>query len=187
MAETIRQLREDHATMARLLDLLERRLAGPGSGRKSDTSVIRSVLDYCSTYPAFCHHRKENLVLDKLRERDVRIPLAVGRLEEDHEALTQLTQRFLAMIYQVLQGEEAAGEAFTLLGQDFIDTYRDHMDMEEELFFPTALDALIADDWREIDAQVTDPDDRFFGKRAKAHFESMLNSIFASDRSGRLD
>ena len=42
----------------------------------------------------------------------------------------------------ILQGERSAGEDFRLLGQDFIDTYRDHMKMEEQLFFPTAMDAL---------------------------------------------
>lgn len=183
MVETIRQLREEHAAMAKLLDLLERQIALLETGQPPDYEVLRSLLDYCLTYTALCHHRKEELVLGKLRERDVGLPLAVHRLEGDHEGLSRLTNRSLEMIYKVLQGE-TAGKLFILTVQDFVDTYRNHMEMEERLFFPTALDALTADDWAEIDAQVTDPNNRFFGEGAKRHFESLRNAIFASHGLG---
>jgi hemerythrin-like domain-containing protein len=185
MVEIIRQLREEHATMAQLLAMLERQIVRLGNGQPPDREVIRSLLKYCLTYPALCHHRKEDLVLSKLRERDVGLPLAVGRLEEDHEGLSRLTNRFLEVGHKVLQGEPASEQLFGLTGQDFVATYRDHMDMEENLFFPLALEALGADDWAAIDAQVANPDDPIFGERAKKQFDSLRNKIFALGDFGR--
>lgn len=177
MAETIHLLREDHVTMAELLDGLEAQLTRLDAEQQPDFQAMRDLLDYSLTFGAFCHHRREDLVLGKLRQRGVALPLALRRLEDDHESLGSLTNRFLETIYGVLQGEQAADESFAAIGRDFLDTYREHMVMEEKLFFPLAVEHLSAEDWAELDAQTTDPDNRFFGIRAKQHFESLRKAL----------
>ena len=62
MAEVVRQLRQEHTSMARLLDVLERQIAVFRQGGDPDYDLIEAVVEYCLTYPDQCHHPKEDLV-----------------------------------------------------------------------------------------------------------------------------
>ena len=51
------------------------------------------------------------------------------------------------------------------------------MKMEEERFFPLALEKSTAEDWAEIDARITDADDPLFGGDALAEFAALRKDL----------
>ncbi len=57
------------------------------------------------------------------------------------------------------------------------------MEMEETAFFPAALKALGPEDWAEIDAQVSDPDDPLFGAKVEKRFAALRQEILDLDRA----
>ena len=71
---------------------------------------------------------------------------------------------------------------FTLLGRDFVTSYRNHIAMEERIFFPVALESLSEKDWAEIDAQVTDRQDPLFGDRLTERFAALYADIQSQDQ-----
>lgn len=182
MAKVIRILRLEHRNMAKLLDALERQIAVFDKGGLPDYDVICRVLDYCMSFPEICHHPKEDLVFRKLRERDADAAETVGDLLRDHEELAALTAGFLAQVHNVLEGAELPRAWFGNIARGFVESYRTHMGLEEERFFPLALDKLTPDDWADIDARVRDRDDPLFGDKVEEDFRDLRAEILEWDR-----
>ena len=177
MVEVVRRLRQEHASMAGLLDVLERQIAVFREAEDPDYDIIEAVVDYCLTYPDLCHHPKEDLVYHALRACDPEAAASVGDLLADHRELATLTRRFADAVQEVLQDARMSRESLANLAMDFIDAYRRHMEMEENLFFPAALRSIGETDWAEIDAQVTDRDDPLFGATVEKRFQALRDDI----------
>ena len=82
----------------------------------------------------------------------------------------------------------AAGRAIDVynngdMARDFLESYRDHMTMEEEVFFPLAEETLAPEDWARIDAKVSDRDDPLFGERVEQRFQELREKILDWDRA----
>ena len=165
--------------MAGLLDVLERQIAVFREGEYPDYEIIEAVVDYCLTYPDLCHHPKEDLVYQALRETDPEAAESIGDLLADHRELATLTRRFADAVQQVLQESRMPRESFANLATGFIDAYRRHMEMEETLFFPAALRSIGETDWAEIDARVSDRDDPLFGVMVEQRFQALRDDILS--------
>ena len=165
--------------MAGLLDVLERQIAVFREGEYPDYEIIEAVVDYCLTYPDLCHHPKEDLVYQALRETDPEAAESIGDLLADHRELATLTRRFADAVQQGLQESRMPRESFANLATGFIDAYRRHMEMEETLFFPAALRSIGETDWAEIDARVRDRDDPLFGVMVEQRFQALRDDILS--------
>ena len=93
MPEAVRILRQEHANMAMLLDILDRQLAAK-AGEQLDCDMIQGILDYFISYPDLYHHPKEDLIFLKLRARDGDKAKPLAGLLTGHEDLALLTRRF---------------------------------------------------------------------------------------------
>ena len=184
MAEGVRMLGKEHTDMAILLDLLERQIAEFKRGGAADFGIVRGILDYYLSYPDLYHHPKEDLIYHRLRAVAPDQAESVKGLLAAHEELAQRTRRFAsAAVDQMLHGDEVPREWFASLARKFIDTNRRHLVTEEESFFPLALRVLGAQDWAEIDAQVTDREDPLFGGAVEARFHALHESILELERA----
>jgi hemerythrin-like domain-containing protein len=183
MSKVVRALRREHADIARLLDALERELDVFDQGGTPDYDIVQGVIDYCLAYPDLYHHPKEDLVLDRLRQRDPQAAAAIGELQPEHEALAELTRRFADAVDSVLKEAEVSREAVHELAREFLDFYRRHIAMEEGQFFPAALEALSEQDWQEIEAQLGEREDPLFGGQPDQRFERLRQDILAWEKA----
>jgi len=179
MVEIVRRLRQEHASMAGLLDVLERQIAVFSQGRDPDYDMIEAVVEYCQTYPDLCHHPKEDLVYEALCACDAAAAEAVGDLVAEHRELATLTRRLADAVHDVLQEGSMPRDSLATLARDFIAGYRRHMEMEETLFFPAALGSIGETEWAEIDAQVIDREDPLFGANVEKRFQALRDDILA--------
>lgn len=185
MTEVMRLLREEHANLEKLLDVLDRQMAHFDQGDRPDYDVIGGIVEYCLDFPDQCHHPKEDLVFRKLRARDPAAADAVGDLEAEHAELAKLTKRFADAVDRVLMEAELPRDWIRALAEEFVGAYRRHIDMEERVFFPAAERALSPKDWADIDARVTARDDPLFGKETQERFRSLSGDIQSWDRTIR--
>ena len=181
MSAIIDLLRQEHRNLARLLKALEHQLAVFDRGDTPDYEVFSGVLDYCRSYSDRYHHPKEDLVFERLRQRDPAAAAAFGDLEAEHAALAELTGRLSAAVSSVLAEAEISRAGFDALARDFLAHYWAHMRKEEEVFFPAALEALSAEDWKELDGRVTSPEDPLFGGAAEERFGPLRAHLLAWD------
>ena len=183
MPEAIRILRQEHANMAMLLDILDRQLAATKAGERLDYDMIKAILDYFISYPDLFHHPKEDLIFLRLRARDSDKAKPIAELLTGHEDLSLLTRRFArAMFDQILNPGEVTQIWFASLGRKFVDENRRHMAREEEHFFPRALEVLSSEDWAAIDAQITNREDPLFGGLVEFRFRDLHGMILDLER-----
>ena len=188
MTEAIRVLRREHANMAALVKTLEWQLAEFEAGGTPDYDVIRSVIDYFLSFPDLYHHPKEDLVFGRLQERAPAAAERIGDLRREHEALGARTRELSAGLKAVLDEAQVPRESFLRWARAFIDLQSRHMQMEETTFFPAALEWLVDDDWKQLQAAMTTPDDPLFGERVGERFEHLRKSILQwqeEQQSGR--
>lgn len=177
MPKILDQLREDHKNLSRLWDLLGRELKTFKEGGSPDYELVEIILDYCLNYPDLCHHPKEDLVFEKLCARDPAAGGVVGNLREEHEKLATLTWRFATAVGNVLEDEQLPRDWFMDVANDFLNSSRNHMQMEEVLFFPAARKTLTAKDWAELDAAVEDVTDPLFGEDKQDKYLELYQKI----------
>jgi hemerythrin-like domain-containing protein len=177
MPEAIRLLRQEHANIAKLLNVLEHQLALFDEAEQPDYDILQGIADYFLTYPDRCHHPKEDIIFRKLKERDTAGAGEVGDLEAEHREGSRLAHQLAEAVKNVLEDVEVPRDAFHRVAWHFIDHERRHMKMEDDVFFPAALKALTPDDWAEIDARISDETDPLFGHEIEEQFKNLWEHI----------
>jgi hemerythrin-like domain-containing protein len=175
MATMIDTLRQEHADIARLLDLVEQQVDGEDA---PDYGLLHEIAEYCLTYPDQYHHPKEDLIYQALCRHDPRATPAIADLEAEHEELTVLTREFETVIERArakaADGDPRASDGLKQMARAFLDYYRQHIDQEESLFFPDAERMLGPEEWAEIEAQVSDPTDPLHRETVSLRLRALL-------------
>jgi hemerythrin-like domain-containing protein len=172
MSQTMDDLLQEHRTIAKLLDLLERQL---GLLEKSETpnyELMLQILDYFRSFPDLYHHPKEDLVFRRLAERDPEQAAQFGDLEAEHQHCSDRLNAFSRAIVVALFEAETP-RTFIGPARNFIDNERCHMASEEKTLFPAAIRCLTDDDWAEIDVRSA----RFKDPLSEEHTGDRLNLL----------
>jgi hemerythrin-like domain-containing protein len=151
MSDAINVLLLEHRQIAKVLHLIDEQHINVTRGEPVNFRLLGSILDYLSNYPAECHHPKEDLVYRRLLGRAPALAGSIRDLAEEHWKLAQMTQNLARAVGRLQAGETQEGEGFADQLKGFVEFYRLHMRMEEERFFPLALEKLSAGDLGEID------------------------------------
>lgn len=179
MTDLLDQFRDEHVNMARLLDLLAREVDVFFAGQEPDWATVEGVLEYNLSYPDVFHHPKEELVLEKLKQRDPDAAKIVGALDAEHESLAAEARRFHAAVRSVMDDPALPRGWFAGLANDYIDHLRRHMQMEEVILFPIAKQSLRAEDWADVEARLKRSRDPLFEDGGEERFNKLRDEIFA--------
>ena len=177
MPKVLDELRQDHRNNARLWDLLDRELKVFKEGGLPDYDLVGNILEYCLNYPDLFHHPKEDLIYQRLKDRDPASGNIVGDLEQEHAKLTALTRRFSNALKNVLEDEQLPRDWFLDVANDFLNFSRNHMQMEEVLFFPAARKHLTPEDWAELNDTWEMVEDPLFGEEIQKKYEGLYQEI----------
>lgn len=154
MSEILQGLRDDHAEIGRVLDVLEGELGRLESGAAPDAAALGEAVTYLRGYSARDHHEKEDRVLRKLRARDAAAAAAAGDLDDQHQELLTLTAGFTDAAEGILRRSPRMPPGFLDKTRRFVNAYRRHIELEERFLFPAALWSLTAEDWKALEAEI---------------------------------
>ncbi len=185
MTEVIRILRREHENIFRLVNTLERQIAVFENDENPDYDIIEGIADYFVSFPDLYHHPKENMVFAKLRERDPEAARKIGDLQREHDEIASRTRDFTAAVRSLLGRNRAPHPSFEDCAQNFIDFQKAHMEREEKHFFPLALAVLTPEDWRDLEAKMTDQEDPLFGERVGERYAALHADILQWEREDR--
>lgn len=180
MAKILRMLRRENASMTKVLDAFDRQIASVKNTEIPDFEMLEAIIDYCLGAPQQCHHPKEVLVYDKLRERDAGAAGAVGDLAAWHEELAGLARRFAESFDHMLEDVERSRERFIGSARNFVEFCRRQMEMEEKVLYPAARRRLTREDWLDIETRLAEV--QAFAGSVQARFERLLADIVTLDR-----
>ncbi|MCR9212069.1 MAG: hemerythrin domain-containing protein [Proteobacteria bacterium] len=182
MSQIISKLQEDHKRMMVLIKIMDREIESFSNGGPFDYFLIETVLDYMRNFPDLCHHPTEDLVFERLKARDEKAGEIVGDLTAEHEELGELARWFSAALNSVQQDTTLPRDWFTARARDYREALAKHIQMEETLFFPAALSALTADDWKAVEAKALNKDDPLFGHKADREYRALHKVIVDWDK-----
>ena len=173
----LRALYDDHRDIAKLITALERQRAVLREDGPVKFDVIALALRYFINYPDLVHHPLEDLVYQRLVERDPDTAAHVDDIEADHQAIDARTRRFMALMERQRTADSTWRTAVADQLHEFIAAYRRHLKIEEETLFPRAFAALSSADWSEIEA-ATDPQaDPLFGDGVDRQYRELRDEI----------
>lgn len=177
MSQVLESLHNDHKNIARLLNLLERSLEEFREGDNSQLRLMTDILHYMVQYPDIAHHPREDLVTDKLRERDPATGAIADELESQHEKIKGLGAELYDMLYSASRGAMTPRDRLVEMCQEYLAINRSHMDIEESEALPRARHALTEADWTEIASALTPADDPLFGKIVHQSYQELYDQI----------
>jgi hemerythrin-like domain-containing protein len=177
MSNIIQILLEEHRNIDKLLLVLEHELEVFDRSEEPDYEILQAVIQYFQDYPESCHHPKEDMVFEKLKVRDPAAANRIGDVEAEHQVETKRLRRLVDAVEEILAGREFLRQTFHDVVRDFIEHQRQHMDKEERLLFPAAIQGLRPDDWAEIDARLNDRKDPLFNGAIETKFQALQRTI----------
>lgn len=178
----LQQLKEDHENIAILLDVLKDQIDRVGQTEKADFDLMRDIMHYMTTYPDGFHHPMEDLVVEKLVERDPTYRDEALALVKEHADLAKKSKAFHNMLIKVVDGEIVLRKDIVARGMDYIVFLRSHMQREEKHLFPRAEAALGEKDWKRISNAIEHRRDPVFGEIVDAQFKSIYQYIQLQSR-----
>ena len=177
MSNIIQILLEEHRNIDKLLLVLEHELEVFDRSEEPDYEILQAVIQYFQDYPESCHHPKEDMVFEKLKVRDSAAANRIGDVEAEHQVETNRLRRLVEAVEEILAGREFLRQTFHDVVHDFIEHQRQHMDKEERLLFPAAVQGLRPDDWAELDARLNDQKDPLFNGVIETKFQALQRTI----------
>jgi hemerythrin-like domain-containing protein len=177
MTGIIETLRQEHRNIEELLLVLEQELNVFDRNERPDYEIIQAIISYFQDYPDCCHHPKEDMIFEKLKERAPVAAESVGDLESEHQNERKRLQRVADMIRSILTDHEVLRQTFDDVMRDFIGYERKHIEMEERFLFSAAVKALRPEDWVGIDARWSDWKDSIFTMAFEERCQSLRERI----------
>ena len=174
MSDAILLLRIEHHQTADILNIVEDQLKSDG---ELDLELIRSIVEYFAEYPDQSHHPVEDLVFRFIEKRDPDRCEDIAKILQEHGDISELTEKLRSELNSAVARPAASNNELRTVLREFIDSYRAHMEAEEDRFFPLALDTLQRADWAEIEYALFESSDPLYDSETEDRFRSLRRKI----------
>lgn len=177
MNPVMTRLAQDHASLARLLDLLDDLLDRFHEGSEPDYDLIGEMLEYMVSYADGVHHPTEDLIFRRVMEKGYEQRDIFDVLMRQHVVLGQMNRRFRQSLDGIVHEEVLPRAEVEAQGRELVKTLREHMELEDGEAFPIALARLAEADWEAVDALAPRADDPVFGTPDPQRFRSLFKHL----------
>jgi hemerythrin-like domain-containing protein len=185
MTGILETLKEEHKNTARVLNAMENQLERLATASHPDYDLLQTIANYFCDYPDRCHHPKEDIVFRQLEAKRPAAAATIGDLLKEHRDAHARVRRFRDNIQAIFRDEILPRDSIIAAGRSFIDAEREHMTMEEELFFPLAARVLDEKDWSAIEARLSQRHDPLFGELVEEEFRILREFLLKWEREER--
>ncbi len=177
MPDAIMIFQPEHRKIGKLLGLIQQQVTNIYLRAPVNNRLLQIALEYLSGYPDQCHHPKEDVLYRKLVSRFPDLVQSLNGLVEEHEKLADLTRNLYQVLRKSQHDPSTSNEGLADQLSAFVDFYHRHMRVEEQHFFPLALQRLSPNDFAEIDFTLFDKPDPLFNKEAGEKFAELSDEI----------
>ena len=182
MHPVMTRLHQDHARLARLLDLFEGVLDRFHDGAEPDYELLCEMLEYMVSYLDIVHHPTEDLVFQRVLDKGFERRDVFDVLMRQHTLLGPLSNQFRESLDGILHEEVILREDVETQGRQLIGALRDHMRHEDDEAFPIALASLSAEDWDAVEAAAPSMEDPLFATPDPSRYRALYQQLSAQSR-----
>jgi hemerythrin-like domain-containing protein len=180
---TIEKLQNEHANMRRVLMLVRLQLDLLESHDSPDLILLANSLYYMRKFPSIVHHPKEDLIFGKLLDTDTSVRQEVEQIRSQHEMIYTLEDQLIELVLELQAGKSEFQSRLMELGRNYLETQARHVEIEERVLFPKAIDVLKPRDWKEIQRKSESIEDPLFGANVAERYQYLYEYLLreASD------
>ena len=144
----LHSLEREHIQVTRLLDLMRLNLDSLNSQPSArPMRNIQRILNYLGHQISGLHCRKENVIFYAVRDTGYPGSLSWGNLENEHQQIEALLNRAAVLLGEPHEGADKDWlSAFYTLNT----VLRNHIQIEEKIWFPAARQYLADADWEQV-------------------------------------
>jgi len=177
MNPVMTRLGQDHARLARVLDLLDHLLDRFHEGDEPDYDLICEMLEYMGSYADQIHHPTEDLIFHRALDKGVANRDVFDVLMHQHDLVAQLNKRFHESLDAIIHEGVLLREDVESQGRELVDTLRSHMILEDREAFPIAVERLDDEDWASVEATAPTADDPLFAAPDPQRFRALYAQL----------
>lgn len=177
MTDIMKNLRKDHAQIARLMSLLEKELDRFHEGNEPAFDLLIDLLDYLGNYADCVHHPCENWLFQLLQQRTDEGSAVVDELIGQHDTLAQLTKDFRQTLEAITQDAVIRRDEVEQKGRDYIKLQRSHLKREELEIFPLLELTLKDEDWAAVAAVAKPTEDPLSDGRVQERYQELYEYL----------
>lgn len=177
-SDALMLLELEHQRLGEVLSAIEHQALALARGDRFREDVISQALDYLRDYPDRCHHPKEDLIANRIREVGGKGGTA-EQLISEHQTLHDLTSETAAAFRSDRSADDRASVSGSL--RSFVSVYRRHIADENSRFLPLALRTLSQNDFDAIDFRLFDSMDPIFDSAQETQFSELRRELLRSD------
>jgi len=171
------RLGQDHAHLARLLDLFDDLLDRFHEGHEPDYELMCEMLEYMADYADQIHHPTEDLIFRRALEKGIQKRDVFDVLMNQHDLVAQLNKRFRQSLDAIVHEEVLLRDEVEAQGRELVNTLREHMTLEDREAFPIALERLDQADWEAVEAAAPSADDPVFVTPDPQRFRALFQHL----------
>lgn len=179
MSNVIDSLQQDHRNISRLLGLLEIQVDQFAAGEFTDFQIITDIMHYFMNYPDVYHHPHEDAVFAALKSKNVNVADLIDEISTEHQNMAKESAAIYDTMKHIQGNAIYSREEIVNRLRDYISTYHSHINREEEELFALASSTLEDEDWRKVNAEMTDTDDPLFGKIQDQEYQGLYKMILS--------
>jgi hemerythrin-like domain-containing protein len=174
----IKQLKEEHLRLARLVQLLEGALCLRTDATAPNIGLLVDTLFYLTRLPDVTHHVVEDRIVERLLRMNA-LPTEIGlQIETQHATLISEGRDLLRDLEAATRGGSMSQELVDMRIRLYAERLRHNMAIEELTLFPAAEKNLNADDWRAIEGTGgINEADPLFGSVVDKRFSELYEEI----------
>jgi hemerythrin-like domain-containing protein len=120
---------------------------------------------------------QEDVIFEKLKSRNPAAAAKIGNLHREHREEANRLRRVSQAIDRVLSDQDLVRRNVAEIIREFIDHERQHMEKEEHIFFPVALNVLRPKDWADIALKLADRRDPLYEPGLEQKFNLLRRKI----------
>ncbi len=151
MTQAVSIITSEHVRIRRILMMLsalsqqlEQTAATP------DMALFNSIFDYIDSYERMHYPKEEKYLFKALRTRNPQAHGVLDDLQLDHRKEPPLIARLRSLLTEAAQGSARSRRAFAATLKDLVQWQEAHIQKEEEIVIPMALQSLGKNDWKVV-------------------------------------
>lgn len=174
-------LHNEHKYLSTLLDALDQQVSQLRPGGNPDYYTLRDMVDYLVNFPDAHHHPLEDAIYSKLKKRHKTSISTVEELLAEHKDMAKLTRSLKDKLHAQCEGKPTVKRPILHSDlEEYLQLYRQHINMEEGTSFPAAIKHLKEADWLEIAESMETPEDPIFGDRVARRYHKVVAALDAA-------
>lgn len=179
MNDLIDQIKYDHISMSKVLNLMEREIGLLADDQDPDYYLLVDSMRYMVNYSDTVHHVKEDAIFSRLTEVDPDTTDTVEDIRKQHETLAVLSTQLYDIVRNASLGVLVSKDEISKLGSEYVSALRRHMSIEEGNLLRKAREALSAEDMYAVEQQYANYRDPLLSGSLEQEYNSLYKNLMA--------